>query len=555
MRAYDEPLQSRRLKTLATAMSSQLPAKVKRLPRQTQGTDMFFSSKRLATCLLVLHSVLAFNPSIPRAPVPVGNPAVASLYPSILHRRNVLDRCMRLPSMSDELSSRKSAKIQGTDWLALLRQRYELERSVNGPDHPDTLGALEYYVSTLLGVGRHAEAEPLARQWVRLSHQKHGFDHPATLIAMDSHASSLSMLGRVADAASLRKEILSLTHRTRGFKDANTLQAFNNYAAELGELGRIVEAGQTFKDLFMNGCLIPCYADTLTIIYKNARTPTEGSRRLETELLLKEALELSRQAFGIAHPSTLRALSNYAIMLRKLGRDFQAKLLFDEVVDRSRQGLGSEHPDTLKALNNYAETLLALGGLEDAQAYIKQVLEIERQDLGAEHPKTLKTLSKYVTAFGEGHEAEAEPMQKDALELMRRVLRSRHPDTLKVLKSYIATLQILGRQDEAHRLEVELAGAFSKLGRHADAEPLWKRVFEFAFFRLGPKHPDTSEALNRYIHSMCTLRRQAKIDAFKRIASTGSWRSVLSSRLKLLRHQVWYYWVLLCRALLRPALS
>ena len=75
-----------------------------------------------------------------------------------------------------------------------------------------------------------------------------------------------------------------------------------------------------------------------------------------------------------------------------------------------------------------------------------------------------------------GRHAEAEPLYKQATEIRRTALGERHP-------SYATSLN-------------SLAVLYYAMGRHAEAEPLYKQAMEIYRTALGERHPDYATSLN-----------------------------------------------------------
>ncbi|KAN0087047.1 hypothetical protein V8E54_000735 [Elaphomyces granulatus] len=59
----------------------------------------------------------------------------------------------------------------------------ETQKTVLGPEHPNTLSAMSSLSHTLKGLGRHAEALSLLQDCVQLREQRLGPTHPDTISA------------------------------------------------------------------------------------------------------------------------------------------------------------------------------------------------------------------------------------------------------------------------------------------------------------------------------------------------------------------------------------
>jgi tetratricopeptide (TPR) repeat protein len=96
-------------------------------------------------------------------------------------------------------------------------------------------------------------------------------------------------------------------------------------------------------------------------------------------------------------------------------------------------------------------------------------MEIRRTALGEGHPDYATSLNNLAGLYrAMGRHAEAEPLYKQAMEIRRTALGEGHPD-------YATSLN-------------NLAGLYRAMGRHAEAEALSERAMEIG--RLSQAGPD-----------------------------------------------------------------
>src|SRR5262249_47536668 len=93
--------------------------------------------------------------------------------------------------------------------LDLLRRSADGLRRVLGPDHHDTLNAVDNLAQTYMAAGRLAEAAPLYEDNLRRLQDKFGPDHASTLASMNNLANAYSASGRLADAVRLHEETMN----------------------------------------------------------------------------------------------------------------------------------------------------------------------------------------------------------------------------------------------------------------------------------------------------------------------------------------------------------
>jgi tetratricopeptide (TPR) repeat protein len=91
--------------------------------------------------------------------------------------------------------------------------------------------------------------------------------------------------------------------------------------------------------------------------------------------LLREGLARRRELFGEDHPSTVGALANLALLLKKQGKLEEAEPLYRDVLARRRALFGDAHSSTLTSILNLAVLLQARGRFAEARDLL---LELER---------------------------------------------------------------------------------------------------------------------------------------------------------------------------------
>jgi tetratricopeptide (TPR) repeat protein len=222
---------------------------------------------------------------------------------------------------------------------------------VLGPDHPDTLNALNSLAAAYLVAGRAAEAVALFEQTLAGRERQLGSDHPDTLNSQNNLATAYQGTGRVAEAVPLFEQTLAARERLLGVNHRNTVNTRGSLAAAYRDAGRTVEA-------------IPLFEQTLA-----AR-----------ERLL-----------GPDHPDTLRSRNNLANAYRETGRVAEAVPVVEQILASRERLLGADHPRTLGSRNNLAIAYRDVGRTAEAIALFERNLGVCERLLGADHPRTLST--------------------------------------------------------------------------------------------------------------------------------------------------------------------
>lgn len=254
--------------------------------------------------------------------------------------------------------------------VRLLESVRDFCQAAYGPDHPNTLTAVNDLASYYTHVGRRDEALRLQQEVLEKSRRVLGPDDPCTLTAMNNLAASCYDAGRRDEAARLQQEVLEKRRRILGPDHPDTLAAMNNLATSWFETGRLDEAVK----------------------------------------LAEEVLETSRRTLGPDHPGTLKAMANLAIGYPSADRPAEALGLQKEVLEKSRQVLGPDHPDTHLAMANLAVACAGTGRLDEAIQLQHQLLAARRRNPAPGHPNlrhSLAHLAELLDQAGRHHEAKA----------------------------------------------------------------------------------------------------------------------------------------------------
>jgi tetratricopeptide (TPR) repeat protein len=88
---------------------------------------------------------------------------------------------------------------------AMHQHTLQLQETVLGKDHPDTLRSMNNLANSLCQQGKYAEAEAMHWHTLQLQETVLGKDHPDTLRSMNNLANSLCQQGKYAEAEAIRR--------------------------------------------------------------------------------------------------------------------------------------------------------------------------------------------------------------------------------------------------------------------------------------------------------------------------------------------------------------
>jgi serine/threonine protein kinase/Tfp pilus assembly protein PilF len=363
-----------------------------------------------------------------------------------------------------------------------LENALRLRTLALGPDHPETLDAVNDLALVRKQRGKLAEAEPLYRQNLDARRRVLGSEHPDTLLAINNLASLLAETGKLADAEQLFRENLEARRRTGGAEGPQTLVAANNLAVVLAEEGKLEEAAELYRQTLQTRMRLlgADHPDTVLSAHNLGAVLQSSGRLAEAEPLLRQNLEARRRVLGPEHFETLQSLNSLAGLLKDRGKLDEAERLLQEGLSASRRVLGPDHPDTLRTMNNLAGALEQAGKRTEAETLAREALTRGRRVLPPDHPSLLGALGVLGAVLNEaGKPQESETLLRECLAGRRKTLPAHHWRTAQT--------------------EVLLGTALMAQQRYAEAEPLLRGAAEV--LRAGPGVPESQrrKALDQLI--------------------------------------------------------
>jgi len=209
------------------------------------------------------------------------------------------------------------------------------------------------------------------------------------------------------------------------------------------------------------------------------RAKSDVAHQLERVGRYDEAIELRaevvtqlRLQVGVEHPSTLAAEGLQAFDLDRLGRHTEAQPLFEHVLAGRTDDLGADDPLTLLAMEWLGCNLRRRGDLNESRRLLQEAVD-RHEGLGAgETEECLKTRSHLATTqFEMGQFTEACEQRRHIVSVRTRTLGPDDPSTLSSLENLAGALQWIDEFDEAQLMYESLLDRRSR--------------------SLGVAHPDT----------------------------------------------------------------
>ena len=271
------------------------------------------------------------------------------------------------------------------------KKSYDILLEALGPQHIDTLTAMQNLAVAYGAVGRTDAALPLMEETLRLRKEILGSEHPDTLESMSNLAGVYLDAGQLDRALSLYEKTLKLQKEKLGPEHPHTLLSMNNQAAAYHRAGRWNEALRLHEETLklQKEKLGPEHPNTLISMNNLARAYADAGRLEEALRLHEETLKLRKKKLGPEHPDTLSAMGNLATTYWSLHKLDQSIPLFEETLSLSKEVLGENHPHTLLTMVNLGCNYLYAGQLDKALGLLEETLKKCKDNLAPEHSTTL----------------------------------------------------------------------------------------------------------------------------------------------------------------------
>lgn len=218
----------------------------------------------------------------------------------------------------------------------------QLWESQLGPEHPDTLKAVNNLGQSRSRQNRREEAEALYRRALDGRRRVLGNDDPFTLVTMNNLADLCRATGRLDEAELLLRQTLAIQRRVQGVTHKNTITTLGNLATLLMQ--------RELKD--------------------------------EAIAMHREAHEVSSATLGADHVMTAMTGSRLGAALQKAGRPAEAEPILLAAVQSFDRALGAESPEAVLARRALARAYRDLSKPDQASDQLHRALNALRAKPG-----------------------------------------------------------------------------------------------------------------------------------------------------------------------------
>ena len=300
--------------------------------------------------------------------------------------------------------------------------------------------------------GQYSSAESKRREVVKLKTESLGPDHIETLMAMDSLAMVLREQAKYEVADKISRQVLDKKETMLGKKNVETLNTAHLVATLLGDCGRHCDAEKLHRENYeaRRELLGREHLDTLNSASSLSLELWELGRFADAEEISQNALESRTQLLGETHPSTLEIAGTLGFILECSGKLVEAEELKQRMLEIRTDIYGPNHPDTADSEHDVGWILHQLGRYEEAEPHYRNALESKRKLLGDDHPKTLTTMCNLPVFYCDSGEYEkAETHSRAVIRSFKRKQGDQHPQTLDAIGGLAVILRHRGKLVEA----------------------------------------------------------------------------------------------------------
>ena len=303
------------------------------------------------------------------------------------------------------------------DAEAQLQRAADLAARALGPDHPDTLAALDTLGVVYNYESKYTAAKTVLSKVFEARQRTLGKEHKDTLATMSHLALAVAYEGDDARAMTLFEPLLAAQRRLYGDENPDTLDIMDNLGGTYRQLGKYAEARTLFeRELEISRRVRgPEHPDTLTCMGNLAFVYRAMGEYPHAEAMNVTRLEATRRAFGDDHWETQNCRIALGVCYRAERRYGEAESILKLAVDGLNRTMPG-HALTLQARYQLGELYRVERKFPEAESTLTAVVEARRRLLGSDNPYTAQALASVgELRLDQQKYAEAEPPLREAL--------------------------------------------------------------------------------------------------------------------------------------------
>ena len=373
--------------------------------------------------------------------------------------------------------------------LRLARKLHQVKLARLGPDHPDTIRALEQVASFTSGTGDYAGALAIHRQLLARAEKRHGVDHPDTLGALEGVAGQLWLAQRFDEADRMYQRVLALRRAQSGADSIMYATALQTYASLLTsrhayaaaedrylEAKAILDRGGAQADASQTGLLMG-----LGMLYWTQGQQQKAALKFDQAIAALERVYAgANQDPSLPAPMMLAIASIYSYGGRDdLARPLEERgeRLFRQAVADIEKQHGPRDMRLLTPLSSLAQLHQRRKQWDEAEKLYRRVMAI--QSANAQPKASPLTSVSWLFQLAYLERQRGRPRQAlPVLEKVRGVYRSLYGEYM------------------ASTIDHQIADVRRELGDYRAARRTLERVVKTSRRTWGPRHPLVAAQLN-----------------------------------------------------------
>jgi eukaryotic-like serine/threonine-protein kinase len=246
----------------------------------------------------------------------------------------------------------------------------------------DTLSEAFYYL------GSYDRAEAQAVMAAQIHERMSSRDAPATLKSLDNQARALIGRGKFAESEAIAREVLERRTRSLGLRTRETLSSTGILTAALIGEERDAEAEAVCRRMLeaAEGVLPPGNDTRLDLLNDLGLALRRQDKLAEAEAVLRRAVEESARLRGETHPDTLASMTNLANVLSIAKKYGEAEEVGRKTLEIKMRVLGPVHAETVVAQSSLATILCRQKKPEGEEVFRRLLAVVEQPSFQSRYP-------------------------------------------------------------------------------------------------------------------------------------------------------------------------
>jgi serine/threonine protein kinase/tetratricopeptide (TPR) repeat protein len=339
------------------------------------------------------------------------------------------------------------------------KRALSIRESVLSPDHPDVGRSLFSLASLYLFLRRYDEAEPLYRRALAIREKTLGPDHRDVAMCFYNIALLYYYKGDYEEAETYYTQALDIQKQSLGENHPDVAKTIESLAA-IFHMRENYDKALSFYEraiAIREGSFGSDNPELASTLHSIGLIYAEKGDFDTAETVTQRALNILELAFGPENMRVTESLDYLGYIYSTTERYEDAERVFKRALAIMEKEMGPEYYKLSRTLNGLGHIYNTWARVEEAEQHFLRALTICEKNPGKDPyilADTLHNLGEvYFLGLDEYEKAEA--YFKRALELEKEVYGADSDETKETINDYAGLLRLMGRVDEAAKLESE----------------------------------------------------------------------------------------------------